>query len=128
MRTFRLNKLVRDKVVPDMRRLDQTVNCRELTDAEYLVALHRKMSEELAEFDPTGGKALEELADLKEVIDALTKCLGSTLEKMHIVQTQKAAEKGAFETKMYVESVTLSDYDPWVGYYESSPTRFPELI
>lgn len=55
------------------------------------------MNEELAEYQES--KSLEELADLLEVIQAVAKACGCTVEELERVRTDKAAKRGGFEKR-----------------------------
>lgn len=80
MRTFKLNKLVRDGPFENMQTLGQIVSYKILKKAELIEALQAKLLEELSEFDPNSVEPLTELADLQEVIDTLTYALGANPE------------------------------------------------
>jgi predicted house-cleaning noncanonical NTP pyrophosphatase (MazG superfamily) len=128
MRSFLLNKLVRDGILPDMQRLGQQVTFRKLSDAEYLQALAAKLVEEAKEFnvdDPA--EALKELADLLEVINALTRELGSNKATLQRIQAERKAKRGGFTDKIYVERVDIKDGDSWADYYGKDPEKYPEV-
>lgn len=127
MRTFKLDKLVRDKIVEIMEGLGQTVEYRTLSDAEYLDELKRKLVEEATEIDLRSEDALKELTDLQEVIDAAVVAIGSAKEDQLVLQHQRAAERGAFNDKLYVDTVSTEDDDKWAEYYAKEPERFPEI-
>lgn len=97
------NKLVRDKI-PEIIEAD----CRKcetlvLSDEEYITALDKKLSEELAEYLESGG--LEELADLTEVIRAVTVARGHTLAELEEVRMKKAEARGGFDNKIFLTRV-----------------------
>lgn len=126
MRHFRLNKLIRDGVFEQMLARGQKPESRALNDEEILEALQQKILEEGKEFDPKSEKALEELADLMEVIEGLANELGSDLEALRQVQLHKRNKVGAFKKRAYVGMLHLQDDDEWVHYYSKDPERFPE--
>jgi predicted house-cleaning noncanonical NTP pyrophosphatase (MazG superfamily) len=127
MRQFRLDKLVRDDLVDWMQDNGQQVEFRVLEGDDYLQALKDKLVEEVAEFDPSKPTALNELADLKEVLEQTTRALGATLEDLQEAQRAKAEKSGAFMKGLFVETVTMQDDDPWAKYYAAEPERFTEL-
>lgn len=127
MRTFQLNKLVRDKIVELMEGLGQQVQFRRLDDDEYLEEIKRKLLEEASEFDPKSPSALTELTDLQEVIDAAIIAIGSSKEDQLVLQHKRETEKGAFKERLYVESVSMEDDDEWAEYYSKEPQRFTEI-
>ena len=50
-------------------------------------------------------KSLEELADLLEVMQAVVKARGWTLEELEQVRVEKAAKRGGFEKKILLKEV-----------------------
>jgi predicted house-cleaning noncanonical NTP pyrophosphatase (MazG superfamily) len=110
-----------------MQELGQDVDYRVLEGKAYWEALRAKLIEEAQEFDPTSPTAREELADLREVINAAILKLGSTEEQVIDIQAKKRERVGSFAGGYFVHTVTLADDDPWANYYAADPTRFPEL-
>jgi len=125
MKTFRLNKLVRDGIVLEMERSGQIVSYEILGKHEYIAALRDKLLEEMSEFDAYHQSALEELADIEEVLRHLVAELDPKNNKFEKIKSDKAAKMGVFKKRIFVESVSLEDNDPWAAYYEKEPERFP---
>lgn len=93
------NKLVRDRI-PDIVAQDgQRARVRRLRDEERLGALQAKLLEEATElFEAADDEAaLEELADISEVVLALAKAHGATPAELEDVREHKARERGAFD-------------------------------
>ena len=109
MPTKAYHKLVRDRI-PEIIEADGKICvCETLTDEDYIHLLDQKLNEELAEYQES--KSLEELADLLEVMQAVVKARGWTLEELERVCADKAAKRGGFEKKILLKKVcTLSDY------------------
>ena len=109
MPTKAYHKLVRDRI-PEIIEADGKICvCETLTDEDYIHLLDQKLNEELAEYQES--KSLEELADLLEVMQAVVKARGWTLEELERVRADKAAKRGGFEKKILLKKVcTLSDY------------------
>jgi len=97
------NKLIRDRIPEIIRENGQRCKTRILSDAEYLGALDAKLSEELQEYLESG--ALEELADLLEVIRAVIAARGGTMEEVEAIRTSKAEARGGFDRKLFLEYV-----------------------
>ena len=97
------NKLVRDKIPEIIEASGARCETRILTDAEYLLALNAKLDEELAEYQQSGD--IEELADLMEVIYAITLAKGYTVPQLQFKRSQKAVERGHFYQKILLVSV-----------------------
>ena len=82
-------KLVRDRS-PELIEADgKTCVCETLSDEAYIRLLDEKLSEELAEYQES--KSLEELADLLEVMQAVVRARGWTLDELEQVRADKAA-------------------------------------
>lgn len=98
------HKLVRDRI-PEIIEADRkTCVWETLSDRDYLYLLEQKLNEELAEYQES--KSLEELADLLEVMQAVVKARGWTLEELEQVRANKAAKRGGFEKKVLLKEVS----------------------
>lgn len=92
-------KLVRDHIPAQLDAKGIPYKKHVADDAEYRLELIRKLQEEATEFSEAG--AVEELADVLEVVDAL-RSLPEYAEVSNIQET-KRAEKGAFNDRFIVE-------------------------
>lgn len=97
------NKLVRDRIPEIIEESGNTCVTEILSDEDYLRMVDAKLDEELAEYHK--GPNLEELADLMEVIYAAAKARGYSLEELEACRAGKAAERGAFEKKIFLKDV-----------------------
>ena len=98
------HKLVRDRIPEIIEAAGKTCVCETLSDEEYLRLLDTKLNEELAEYQES--KSLEELADLLEVMRAVVKARGWTLEELEQVRAEKALKRGGFEKKILLKEVS----------------------
>ena len=97
------HKLVRDRI-PEIIEADGKICvCETLADEDYMHLLDQKLNEELAEYQES--KSLEELADLLEVMQAVVRARGWTLEDLEQVRADKAAKRGGFEKKILLKEV-----------------------
>ena len=103
MKTIKYHKLVRDKIPELIEKEGKESVCSILSDEEYLEFLDRKLSEELEEY--LEDKSMEELADLLEVMMAVAKARGCSIEEIERIRQQKAAKRGGFEKKILLEEV-----------------------
>lgn len=101
------NKLVRDKIPSIIEQAGKSYTSRVLNDAEYIQALKVKSQEELKEYlEATDNEhALEELADLMEIIKALASYHGSNLEEVERIREKKAEKRGGFAEKIFLLEV-----------------------
>ena len=97
-----IQKLVRDKIPAIIQAQGKTPSIRILSDAEYTAALEKKLDEEVAEFHKD--QNLEELADILEVVYALTENLGYSKEELQALREKKAAERGGFRDRVFLIS------------------------
>ena len=96
------NKLVRDKIPAIIESKGKRANIRILSDDEYTAELTRKLDEEVSEFHKD--KNLEELADILEVVYALTENIGCSKEELFAVNEKKRAERGGFQDRVFLIS------------------------
>ena len=127
MRSFMLNKLIRDKVFVSMQELGQQVTYHQLSDEDFLPELKRKLLEEANELNFTDKNVGNELADLLEVIDKIRSELKIEPEHLAKLQQKRREKSGGFNDKIYVERLDLADDDPWTAYYAEEADRFPEV-
>lgn len=96
------DKLVRDKIPEIIKNSNRVPECRILDeDQEYLRYLIKKLQEEVLEF--TENPCVEELADIKEVIDAISEIEG--FEGVVRVQEKKREERGGFGGKVLLTGI-----------------------
>ena len=93
-------KLVRDRIPELIRQGGGTPVTETMDDDLYLAELDRKLNEEVAEYQES--KALEELADILEVVEAIAVAQGATLEQLAQVKAEKKRERGGFAEKIYL--------------------------
>lgn len=103
MSNIKYNKLVRDRIPEIIEAEGKTCVCDVLSDEDYLRLLDQKLNEELAEYQES--KSLEELADLFEVMRAVVKARGWTMEKLEQVRADRADRRGGFEKKILLKEV-----------------------
>ena len=97
------NKLVRDRIPEIIENVGKIAYTRILGDGEYLTELDRKLGEEFAEYQ--ADKNIEELADMLEVIYAIAKARGVSVDELESIRRAKAEKNGAFEKKVFLEEV-----------------------
>lgn len=102
-------KLIRDNIPDIIAAAGKKCVVDVLSDEEYLVAVDRKMGEELEEYLESG--EIEELADLVEVIRAAVVARGYSWEQLENIRAKKSVKNGAFKKKLFLKSVT-EDKEP----------------
>lgn len=101
------NKLVRDGIPEIIEKTGKNFSARILSDEEYIKELKKKSYEELEEYMNTQNDddAIEELADLLEIIHALAEYHGTSFVKLEAVRKQKAEKRGGFKEKIFLIEV-----------------------
>ena len=97
------HKLVRDRIPEIIEADGKTCICETLSDEDYIALLDQKLNEELAEYQES--KSIEELADLLEVMQAVAKARGWTMEELERVRSDKASKRGGFEKRILLKEV-----------------------
>lgn len=92
-------KLVRDNIPQIILDDGKIPITRILSDEEYLVELDKKLTEEVMEYQTD--KALEELADILEVLLAICEARGYCIEDLIEVRNRKREQRGGFEKKIF---------------------------
>ena len=103
MKTVTYHKLVRDRIPEIIRQSGKQCDCSVLPEEDYLLLLDRKLDEELQEYQES--KSMEELADLLEVIRAVAKARGSSIDEVEAIRRDKAAKRGGFEQRILLVEV-----------------------
>lgn len=124
---FKVGKLIRDKII-SMSLTDGIENSYyKMDDQEFLNELNNKLLEEASEVINSKNKLelTEELADLLEVLLTIAKFNDIKFDDIEETRKIKLAEKGGFNSKVFVESVTLFESNPKFNYYITSPDKYP---
>ncbi|MBQ8201770.1 MAG: nucleoside triphosphate pyrophosphohydrolase [Clostridia bacterium] len=100
-------KLVRDLIPEIIEASGKSCTIRTLSQEEYITALDAKLNEELSEYQ--ADHSLEELADLLEVMMAVTAARGHDFSEVEALRRDKAANRGGFQQRIWLESVQAPD-------------------
>lgn len=101
------NKLIRDLIPTIIASTGKSFTTRILDEAEYATELRAKLREEADEYFAASSDtdALEELADMLEVIRALAATHGADPEQLEQIRADKAAQRGGFDQRIYLIDV-----------------------
>lgn len=101
------NKLVRDRIPEVITTTGKQFSTRILENDEYIKELKNKSFEELEEYINTDNDqdAIDELADLLEIIHALAEYHGANFEELEKVRQDKAKKRGGFKDKIFLIEV-----------------------
>lgn len=101
------NKLVRDRI-PEIIEKDQKTCHTIVLDAQrFEIELKRKLEEELLEYKQASSneEALEELADILELMHALAEVHEADMNKVEEIRQKKAAVRGGFKNRIFLVEV-----------------------
>lgn len=103
------NKLVRDKIPEIIKEKGGDPEFEILDDVSYLKLLNNKLIEECNEVitAETKDDKTEELADLLEVIMAISKFMDVDFDTIDRVRQEKKAKRGGFDSKILLKATTL---------------------
>lgn len=101
------NKLIRDRIPEIIAQSNRVATIRTLDTVEYKVEARKKLHEELAEYEATtnDSDALEELADMLELIHALAAIHGASVDELEKIRLAKAEERGGFTERVFLVEV-----------------------
>lgn len=101
------NKLVRDKIPQVIETHGLQFETRILSEEEYKTEVAKKFAEELCEFEETDSPqdAVEELADILELIHAAAELNGSSFTEVEEVRAKKAEKRGGFKERIFLIEV-----------------------
>ncbi len=107
---YTYNKLVRDKIPENINSMEgRKATWRIMSDGEYIKELNKKLLEEAHEFIEEN--AIEELADVMEVIQSIMRIKNISYEELKNVQQMKREKKGGFSNKIYLVEVEQDKAD-----------------
>ncbi|MFC7370348.1 phosphoribosyl-ATP pyrophosphohydrolase [Fictibacillus iocasae] len=101
------HKLVRDRIPEIIGKTGKIFHTAILGEVEYKDALKKKCYEELAEYEAakSNEEAIEELADLLELLHALANVHGVGIDDVEELRQQKAEERGEFQKRIFLLEV-----------------------
>ena len=95
-----MGKLVRDRIPEIIEKNGEIPHIRILPEEEYRRCLEAKLDEEVAEFH--ADQNAEELADILEVVFALSETLGCSKEELLALCQEKHDRRGGFSERIFL--------------------------
>ncbi|WAA13354.1 nucleoside triphosphate pyrophosphohydrolase [Fervidibacillus halotolerans] len=101
------NKLIRDRILEILDKEGLSYNYRILENNEHLKEIKKKLYEEVKEFDEATNEhdALEELADVLELIHASLKVYNKSFDELEVIRVKKKNNRGGFDKGLYLIDV-----------------------
>jgi [ribosomal protein S5]-alanine N-acetyltransferase len=130
MRVFQQNKLWRDKAVERMENLGSKIHWKRLDDVQADKQLRLKMLEESQEVLEAKSKdeLIEELADVLEVMQALSKVNNISWDDIVLVQNKKRQERGGFDDRKFVTNAEHPKGSFGEQYCLKNLEKYPEIL
>lgn len=125
---FKIDKLIRDHLPEIMREKGIQVHEKIMENDEYILRLKDKLLEEAGEVrcSLSSDDLIEELADILEVVQALSKVNGFTMEQVEERRLKKRNKKGGFDHKIYSDFVEIEENNQVISYYLERSQQYPE--
>ncbi|WP_096187837.1 nucleoside triphosphate pyrophosphohydrolase [Evansella halocellulosilytica] len=101
------NKLVRDRIPEIIKNNGKKYEMRRLDHGEFEREAKIKLKEELEEFyeAENAEQAIEELADLLELIYCISDHYGYSRAELETIRQEKAQRRGSFQEHLFLEKV-----------------------
>jgi len=128
-RTFKQNKLVRDKIVSLMESQGSKLYSFQLNDHDFNKQLKIKLQEEAAEVlqAQTPQELIEELSDVLEIVHALANLHNISSKDLSKAQEKKRIQKGGFEGRTFVTFAEHPKDSPQERYCLADCEKYPEV-
>lgn len=126
---FKIDQLIRDKLPEIMRSKGILVYERSIEREEFIQRLREKLLIEADEVLHAKSKEdlVEELADVMEVIRALTGAAGIEMDEVEEKRLKKLHARGGFDARLYNPYVEVDETNPAIEYYLSRPAQYPQV-
>lgn len=124
---FRCEKLVRDRIPELMAGPDNILEVEILNHKAHILALKNKLKEEAEEVFLATSKEeiIEEIADVKEVLDALMLKLSISRIELEEIKRQKSLKKGGFDRGLFLKTVALPKDSDVAAHFLKDPNKYP---
>lgn len=127
---FKFEKLIRNKLSERMRSQQIQIFTHPIEKEEYILQLKNKLLEETTEAIQAQEipEILEELADVLEVIHALSSAVGFSIEKVETLRVEKKSERGGFDNSHFISHIEIASDNDRLSYFRNHPHKYPEII
>lgn len=71
-----------------------------MSDNEFLIEMDKKLDEEVKEYHES--KSVEELADILEVVEKISRLRGTSFEQLRKIKEDKINKREAFEKNLFL--------------------------
>ncbi len=129
IKSFKVEKLIRDRLPVILRGRGITVHDRIMEHKEFVHKLKEKLLEEAQEVNraQNSEELVEELADILEVVQALSQATGLTLQQIEEQRIKKPEVKGGFDGKIFNHSIDMEEENEAIAYYLKKAEHYPQI-
>lgn len=127
-KTFKQNKLVRDKIIELMQSNGSKMYWFTLQDKDFIKQLKIKLIEEAQEvLHSNKNNIIDELADVMELVDYLAQLHDINNEQLQQAKNNKREEKGGYEKRIFLTFAEHPKDSPQERYCLADPEKYPEV-
>lgn len=129
-RTFKQDKLWRDKAVDIMENMGSVISWKRLNDFQFIEQLKVKLIEEAQEVvnAKSQDQLCQELADVLEVISSFCQVYNLILDNIIDIQQKKQEERGGFSGRKFVTTASHLEDSFGEKYCLADPEKYPEIL
>lgn len=129
IKSFKVEKLVRDQIPSILQAKGILMHQRVMEQEEFIQKLKDKLLEEGEEVRKAKNslELLEELADVLEVIQALSSASGLTMEEIEKKRIEKRSVKGGFEKKIFSQRIDIEESNQAIDCCLNKPAQYPQI-
>jgi len=126
---FKLNKLIRDNLPSIVRAKNAEIFEYVMEVDEYILRLKDKLVEEAQEVvnATCDDELIEELADVLEVFDSLSKATGISRAQIEQRQLEKRMKNGGFDKRLYASHIKIDADHEDIGYYLANKEKYSDI-
>lgn len=124
---FRCEKLVRDRIPDLITEPGLAVVVETLDRHHHIAALKAKLKEEADEVmtAKTRDEIMEEMADVREVMEALMRMLAINHHEIDQIKRKKSLRKGGFERGIFLKTVEAPAGSELAKRFLKEPKKYP---
>lgn len=128
-RSFKFNKLVRDKIPELIQSQNCTLHAKILGKKALLDALKNKLVEEAQEVAQTNSidDLKEEMADILEVVHKIMSEQNLDFKEIEKIRSNKNSQRGGFEQNTFISFIEIDESNPAIKYYAERSMQYPEI-
>lgn len=129
LRTFKQNTLWREKMISYLEQAGSIIHSKQLDDKNFSKQLKLKLQEEALEAAQaqSAKELIGELADILEVVTALCRLHGFSIEEAINAQQKKYKERGGFSNNTFVTTAQHPKGSLGEKYCLNNPQKYPEV-